>query len=53
MEHLIAEAKQNEKIKKVMLEVRNTQISAINLYTKLGFQVVGEHDNEIIMKKGD
>jgi ribosomal protein S18 acetylase RimI-like enzyme len=51
VEHLIAEAKQSEKIKAVMLEVRNTQISAINLYTKLGFQVVGERDNEVIMKR--
>lgn len=51
LEHLINIAKQRENIDEVKLDVKNTQIAAINLYKKLGFENVGKKDDEIIMKK--
>jgi len=51
IEHLITIAKQRKNTKTVKLDVKNTQLAAINLYTKLGFKKVGEIDDEIVMEK--
>ena len=51
IEHLIDIAKQRENIKTVKLDVKKTQLAAINLYAKLGFVKVGEIDDEVVMEK--
>ena len=44
LDNVVEHCKQN-KIKKITLEVRKSNINAINLYNKNGFKVVGERKN--------